>query len=69
VLERSLVVLVASALTALTAISLAGHGPAAGEVLLHVTDRHGLNRGDLLPLGVWATGMTACLVLWRKMRS
>jgi hypothetical protein len=69
VLQRGLILLVAGALTALMLIALAGHGPAAGQVILRVSASHGVNQGDLLPLAVWASGLTACAVLWRHIGS
>ncbi|GAB3248761.1 hypothetical protein GCM10027448_12420 [Nocardioides dilutus] len=57
--------LVFVAVTVLTLMLLAGHGPWAGQVILEFDSGHGLNSGDLLPLVLWAGSALACLVLWR----
>ena len=61
-----LVAVAGAALSALTVLLLAGHGPWSGEVLVSVTRHHGLNVGDLPVLAIWAIGTTACALLWQR---
>jgi len=52
-------------LTGLTLMSLAGHTPWDGRVLLTVTADHGLHDGDVPVLAAWLLGMVGCAWLWR----
>lgn len=65
-MRRDLAVVVAAALTGLTMMLIAGHGPWAGDVLWAVSGSHGLNVGDLPVLGLWAVGMVATVLLGRS---
>jgi hypothetical protein len=50
---------VAAALTLLTLLLIAGHGPWAGPTVLQVSQGHGLNLGDVPVLGAWLVGLVA----------
>ncbi len=58
--------MVGCALTAMTLLLLAGHGPWSGHVLVELTNRHGLNYGDLPILALWVIGLICCVALWRR---
>jgi len=63
--DRVYIVLVMIVLTGLTLASIAGHGPWAGDELVAVSERHGLNDGDIPILAAWAMGAACCWRLWR----
>jgi hypothetical protein len=52
-------------LTGLTVMSLAGHTPWDGNVILTLTATHGLHDGDVPVLAAWLLGMAGCFWLWR----
>lgn len=64
-MRRELALVVGLALTGLTALLIAGHGPWAGSTLWTVGGTHGLNQGDLPVLGLWAVGMVGLVLLGR----
>lgn len=64
--RRAVVVGVAVALTLLTVLLLAGHGPWAGRPLLTLSSDHGLNTGDVPVLVLWALGLLGCGWLLRR---
>lgn len=45
---------------------IAGHGPWAGRELIAVSERHGLNNGDLPILAAWLVGVLCCWRLWTR---
>ncbi|WP_193609672.1 hypothetical protein [Nocardioides lijunqiniae] len=61
--DRAVVVVIALALSGLTALLIAGHGPWAGRTLIAFSPRHGLNSGDVPILLTWAVGMAGCSYL------
>jgi hypothetical protein len=61
--RHGLTALAGLAIAALTVLSLAGNSRLDGPVLLELTSRHGLHRGDLLTLGVAAVGLLAVVAL------
>ncbi|WP_134739922.1 hypothetical protein [Nocardioides sp. 503] len=58
--DRAVVVLIALAVSGLTVLLIAGHGPWAGRTLIAFSPRHGLNSGDLPVLLLWAVAMAGC---------
>ncbi len=66
--HRTVVVGIALVLTILTLLLLAGHGPWAGEPIeiASLSDRHGLNTGDLPVFALWLVGMLGCGHLLRR---
>jgi hypothetical protein len=64
--QRTAVAIVFAAMSLVTAMLLAGHGPWAGRPVLHLFGEHGLNTGDLVPLTAWAVSAVSCAVLWRR---
>jgi hypothetical protein len=53
-------------LTSLMVMSLAGHTPWDGTVLLAITATHGVHEGDVPVLGAWLLGLLGCGWLWRN---
>jgi hypothetical protein len=64
--QRTAVVIVFSAMTMVTVMLLAGHGPWAGRPVLKLSERHGLNIGDVIPIAAWVASAVCCAVLWRR---
>ena len=64
--QRTAVVIVFSAMTLVTLMLLAGHGPWAGRPMLKLFGGHGLNVGDVVPLAAWAVSAACCAALWRR---
>lgn len=65
--RRVLAAFTAGCLSVLAFICLAGHErPGIGPTVLRITETHGLNRGDLPVLVVWALGLLGCLLLGRE---
>ena len=64
--QRTAVVIVFAAISLVTLMLLAGHGPLAGRPILKIMGTHGLNTGDLVPLAAWAASAVCCVVLWRR---
>jgi hypothetical protein len=62
--SRGLVLVNFAAVTAVTLLLVAGHGPWAGHEIWKITETHGLNSGDLLPIGTWAVSAWCCVALW-----
>lgn len=58
-------VVVLWSMSLVTLLLLAGHGPWSGRTIVSVTDVHGLNVGDLVPLGAWVVVAACCVWLWR----
>lgn len=65
-LERGCIVVLAVLLTGLTLVSVAGHGPFAGSVLVTLTYNHGIDEGDVPIAFGWVVGMGCLAVLWRR---
>ncbi len=65
--ERVCVVVLALVLTLLAFVSVAGHGPFAGEVLYTISPTHGIDEGDVPIAVAWALGMGCLAVLWRRL--
>ncbi|MBC9735617.1 hypothetical protein [Nocardioides marmotae] len=63
---RTLALVLAGVLTALTGLLIAGHGPWAGPPVLALSPSHGLNLGDIPVLGLWGLGLLGCAALWRS---
>jgi hypothetical protein len=53
-------------LTGLMLMSVAGHTPWDGTVLLSITTSHGLHEGDVPVLVAWLLGLLGCGWLWRN---
>lgn len=64
--QRGAVVVILATTTCLTLLALAGHNPLTGQQVVTIIDNHGLNTGDVLPLGAWAVVAVCCAVLWRR---
>lgn len=64
--DRALIATAAVAITVLTVLLVAGHGPWAGGPLIGLGSDHGLNVGDVPVVAAWAAGMAACVTLWRR---
>lgn len=58
----------AAVLCLLTAMLLTGHGPLAGPSIIEVTERHGLNAGDVPVIISWVIGLAAIHRLHSKTR-
>jgi hypothetical protein len=67
VFERACIVVLAVVLTLLFAVSVAGHGPLAGQVLYTISPTHGVDEGDVPMAIAWALGMGCLLGLWRRL--
>lgn len=64
--QRVAVVLILGATSFVTLLALAGHNPLTGQQVVTIMGSHGLNTGDVLPLGAWTVVAACCLVLWRR---
>ena len=49
--QRGAVVVILATTTCLTLLALAGHNPLTGQQVVTISGSHGLNTGDVLPLG------------------
>ena len=64
-LPRVLLLVSAACLSLLCLMLLVIPGAAMGRVLVDFRG-HGLHQGDLPALGIWAIGMGACALGWRR---
>jgi hypothetical protein len=64
--QRGAVVVILAITTGLTLLALAGHHPLSGQQVVTIIGNHGVNTGDVLPLGAWAVVAGCCAVLWRS---
>lgn len=64
--QRVAVLVIFAAATGLTLLALAGHNPLAGRELFAISTDHGVNTGDVLPVGAWAVVSACCVFLWRR---
>ena len=65
-MHRAVVLMLATVVTMLAVLLLAGHGPWSGSTIVELSDKHGLNTGDLPVLALWAVGLACCAWLWRR---
>ena len=65
-MRAALTALAVAALSAMTTLLLAGHGPWSGHLLWQITADHGLNTGDVPVLLCWLLGTAAVLALARR---
>ena len=64
--QRVTVAVIFAVTSFLTLLALAGHHPLTGEQVVTISGTHGVNAGDVFPLGAWACVAACCVVLWRR---
>ena len=63
--KRGAVLVILAMTTGLTLLALAGHNPLTGQQVVTISGSHGLNTGDVLPVGAWAVVAGCCALIWR----
>ena len=65
--SRGWVVFLAIDLCAFAFLGIYGTGYGQTDLLISITDRHGVDSGDVPVMVIWVIGMLLCWRLWRSL--